>query len=209
MRILKHTCFLLITGLMLVSCQEEMKNKKTTTIKYPVNEQTGDIILGDYNAPETLFMYATYHCKYCRYFFSRTYPELKKNYLDKGKLKLVIKLVDFSDNTQTLYAWQAASCISQFGVYEKFHKLLLTNPDVIFSDDFNQLVDDIMQNNPEIEQCILENNDYSYLRNNVKEFRKNNLSGTPAFIVNKHTYSGFISYENIKKLLNKELNIKE
>ena len=43
-----------------------------------------------------------------------TYPELKKNYLDTGKLKLVVKWLDFGERPQMLNALQAASCISRY-----------------------------------------------------------------------------------------------
>jgi protein-disulfide isomerase len=192
----------------LVSCKSKSTGKLYETVKQEVVQKTEDVIFGDDGAPKTVFMYASYNCDFCRYFFSRTYPDLKSNYLDNGKLKLVIKWVDFDDNPQVLYSLQAASCIGRFGVYEKFHQLLLVNPTVVFTEDFAQLVDDIMEDNPEIAECILQNDEYSYLRENVKEFRENKLTGTPTFVLNNHAYSGFISYDNFKKLLEKELDIK-
>ncbi len=206
---IKRLAFYLVAiGLtILISCQSTSSDKIYETVEHEVIQKTGDVVLSDDSAPRTVFMYASYNCDFCRYFFSRTYPDLKKNYLDNGKLKLIIKWVDFLDNPQILYSLQAASCVGRFGIYEKFHQLLLVNPEVVFTDDFAQLVDDIMEDNSEIAQCILQNNEYEYLRGNVKEFRDNNLSGTPTFVLNNHAYSGFISYDNFKKLLKKELNI--
>lgn len=208
MGIKRLAIFLAFISLMgLVSCRSKSAGKSYETIKYEVVQKAGDVIFGDYNATNTVFMYASYNCDFCRYFFSRTYPELKSNYLDNGKLKLVIKWVDFNDNPQVLYSLQAASCIGRFGIYEKYHQLLLVNPEVVFTEDFAQLVDDIMEDNSQIAECILQNNEYAYLRENVKEFRENKLTGTPTFVLNKHAYSGFISYDNFKKLLEKELDI--
>ena len=201
------SCFVFVGLLVLGSCSKKSSDKSFETIKHEVTQKSGDVILSDDSAPKTVFIYASYNCDFCRYFFSRTYPDLKSNYLDNGKLKLVIKWVDFQDNPQVLYSLQAASCIGRFGIYEKFHQLLLVNPGVVFTNDFVELVDDIMEDNSEIAQCILQNNEYEYLRGNVKEFRNNNLSGTPAFVLNNHAYSGFISYDNFKKLLKKEFDI--
>lgn len=204
----KFIIFLAITGLVgLNSCRSKSSVKTIEILEHEVLQKTGDVILSDDYAPHTVFMYASYNCDFCRYFFSRTYPDLKKNYLDNGKLKLVVKWVDFNENPQILYSLQAASCVSRFGVYEKFHQLLLVNPDVVFTEDFAQLIDDIMEDNAEIAECILQNNEYEYLRGNVKEFRKNNLTGTPTFILNNRAYSGFISYDNFVKLLKKEFDI--
>jgi protein-disulfide isomerase len=209
MRIERLVIFVIIAILMgLVSCRSKPPVKTYETVNHEVVQKTGDVIFGDDAAPKTVFLYASYNCDFCRYFFSRTYPELKTNFLDSGKLKLVVKWVELNENRKVLYALQAASCIGRFGVYEKFHQLLLVNPAVVFTEDFAQLVDDIMEDNLEIAECILQNNGYEYLRDNVKEFRENKFSGTPTFVMNNHAYSGFISYDNFKKLIEKELNIK-
>ena len=196
-----------LSTLALVSCRSKSKVWEFEIVQNEVQQITGDVIFGDDAAPKTVFMYASYNCDFCRYFFSRTYPGLKANFLDNGKLKLVVKWVNFQDNPQVLYALQAASCIGRYGVYEKYHQLLLVNPEVVYTEDFAGLIDDIMDDNQEIAQCILENSEYEYLRNNVKEFRENNLDGTPTFVFNNHAYSGFISYDNFVKLLENEFNI--
>ncbi len=199
---------ILIAGIFfLVSCQSNSAKMKGQLLTHKVEQKEEDVVFGDFVASQTIFLYASYDCDYCRYFFSRTYPDLKTNFLDNGKLKLVVKWVDFDENQQMMFALQAASCIGRFGVYEKYHQLLLVNPAVVFTEDFTQLIDDIMEDNSEIAECILNNTDYEYIRSNVNEFRENKLTGTPTFVMNNHAYSGFISYENFKKLIDKEFNL--
>ena len=188
------------------SCKSNSSAKSSLTIENEIVQKTGDVVFGDNAAQKTVFLFASYNCDFCRYFFSRTYPELKTNFLDNGKLNLVVKWVDFDESPEVMKALQAASCIGRFGVYEKFHQLLLVNPTVVFTEDFSRLIDDIMEDNSEIAECILQNNEYEYLRSNVREFRENKLTGTPTFVMNNHAYSGFISYINFKKILAKEFN---
>ncbi|WP_346862508.1 thioredoxin domain-containing protein [uncultured Draconibacterium sp.] len=205
---LKHLLFgFLLLGLWSLSGCKSKTSKTSIQVQNEVIQKTGDVIFGDNAAPNTVFLFASYNCDYCRYFFSRTYPGLKTNYLDKGKIKLVVKWLDFEENPQVLQSLQAASCIGQFGVYEKFHELLLVNPAVVFTDDFSALLDDIMQDNSEIAKCILHNDEYEYLRLNVSEFRENKFTGTPTFVLNNNAYSGFISFINFEKLLAKEFNL--
>jgi protein-disulfide isomerase len=200
--------FIIFVGiLLLVSCKSNPTEIKGQVLANKVEQKEEDVVFGDYSAPQTIFMYASYNCIYSRYFFSRTYPELKTNFLDNGKLKLVVKWVDFTDNQQMMYALQAASCIGQFGVYEKYHQLLMVNPDVVFTEDFAQLIDDIMQDNSEIAECILNDTNFEYIRSNIKEFRENKLTGTPTFVLNNNAYNGFSSYENFKKIIEKEFNL--
>jgi protein-disulfide isomerase len=198
---------IVLSLLVQTGCRNSNNGKEGQKLDFPVMQADGDVVLGSDSAPKTIFMYASYHCDYCRYFFSRTYPELKSNYLDKGKVKLLVKWVDFTENEQIMRSLQAASCISKFGVFEKFHQLLLVNPAVVFTPEFDQLLDEIMQDNSEIAECILHNNGYAWLRSNVSEFRKNKLTGTPTFVLNNRSYSGFISYANFEKLLEKEFKL--
>ena len=195
--------FLILSLFVFVACNKN-KTSKLVSLKNIVEEKPEDVVFGNAEAPATIFMYASYQCPYCRYFFSRTYPKLKSNYLDPEKLKLVVKWLDFGDHPQMLNALQAGSCISRFGVYDKFHELLMVNPDVVFSEEFDRLLDDIMQHNPMIAECILDNDNYSYLRENVSEFRANKLSGTPTFVINNRACTGYYSYESFKKIINKE-----
>ena len=128
--------------------------------------------------------------------------------METGKVKLVIKLLDFSPNPNILRAYQAASCISRFGDYSKFHPLLLVNPDVVFTEEFDSLIDDIILDNDEIAECILDNNDYQYLRSNLAEFRANVFTGTPTFVMNENAYRGYRSFEEFESIMKKEFNFK-
>ncbi len=208
MKILQVVYYLFfIVTIALVSCNTE-KKEQVVEIRKPLIQKSNDIVFGKDSASNIIFLFASYNCKYCRYLFLNTFPELREKYLDKGLIKIVVKWIDFGENEESLYALQAASCIYQFGVYDKFHELLLTNPSVIVSEDFQYLVDDIMAENSDIAECILSNKDYTYIKENVREFRKNNLKGTPCFVINKKVYSGYRSFKELDKILKKEFNFK-
>jgi len=197
---------ILFLDLAFAGCRNTSPEKRGILLEHSVIEKEEDVLFGSPAAERTVFMYASYNCTYCRLFFSQTMPELQKNYLDPGKLKLVIKFLDFDENREVLMALQAASCISRYGLYEKFHPLLLTSPEIVFTEDFDLLLDDIMEDNSEIAECILQNNNFEYLRSNLSEFRANDLKGTPTFVFNRKAYRGFLSYEEIEKILKNEFN---
>lgn len=48
-----------------------------------------DIVVGDENAPVTIIEYASLTCPHCRSFHVNTYPEIKKMYVDTGKVKMI------------------------------------------------------------------------------------------------------------------------
>ena len=54
-----------------------------------------DMILGDPNAPITMIEYASYTCPHCGSFHQNTYPQLKADYIDTGKVKFIFREVYF------------------------------------------------------------------------------------------------------------------
>src|ERR671936_20128 len=51
----------------------------------------GDQIQGQADAPVTIVEYASMTCPHCSHFHETTYPELKKRYIDTGKVRFIFR----------------------------------------------------------------------------------------------------------------------
>src|SRR5204863_1388098 len=51
----------------------------------------GDRSLGKDDAPVTIVEYASMTCPHCSHFHETTYPELKKKYIDTGKVRFIFR----------------------------------------------------------------------------------------------------------------------
>src|SRR5262245_3685832 len=51
----------------------------------------GDMELGNPNAPVTIVEYASMTCPHCAHFHEAVYPELKKKYIDTGKVRFIFR----------------------------------------------------------------------------------------------------------------------
>jgi len=67
-----------------------------------------DRVLGDANAPVTMFDFSSLTCPHCADFHKETLPRLKEKYIDTGKLKLVFR--DFPLDRNALHAAMLARC---------------------------------------------------------------------------------------------------
>jgi protein-disulfide isomerase len=83
-----------------------------------------DVVLGDPNAPVTIFVFGDYQCPFCGKFFKETEPLIRKNYIDTGKIKMVYKDFAFLGPEST-YAAEAAECAKDQGKYWQYHDVLL------------------------------------------------------------------------------------
>lgn len=50
-----------------------------------------DIVLGKADAPVTIVEYASMTCPHCAHFAETTFPELKKRYIDTGKVRFIFR----------------------------------------------------------------------------------------------------------------------
>src|ERR1700734_1525356 len=51
----------------------------------------GDVVLGSDKAPVTIIEYASMTCPHCAHFSENTFPELKKRYIDTGKVRFIFR----------------------------------------------------------------------------------------------------------------------
>src|SRR5215204_4287356 len=81
--------------------------------------QPADHVLGDRKAPVTLIEYASFTCPHCAHFHTQILPEIKKKWIDSGKVKLIYR--DFPLDQTALKAAQLAECAGKdkyFGVID-------------------------------------------------------------------------------------------
>ena len=67
-----------------------------------------DMVLGAEDAPVTVIEYASMSCAHCALFHSQTFPDLKKHYIDTGKVRFIFR--EFPINRPALEGAMIARC---------------------------------------------------------------------------------------------------
>jgi len=65
--------------------------QSVTAAELLVPPPLGDRTLGKDDAPVTIVEYASMTCPHCAHFHESTYPELKKRYIDTGKVRFIFR----------------------------------------------------------------------------------------------------------------------
>ena len=94
-----------------------------------------DPMMGNRNAPLTLIEFSDYHCPFCRRFFTQTFPKIKSNYIDTGKVRYVFRdypLDAIHPNARK--AAEAAHCAQEQGKYWEMHDAIFESKDSGFPD---------------------------------------------------------------------------
>lgn len=80
-----------------------------------------EMSLGRSDAPVTIIKYASLTCPHCRAFHRDVFPELKRTYIDTGKVRFILREfpIGLQSGTATV-AWRCAPADKYFELYGKF-----------------------------------------------------------------------------------------
>ena len=168
-----------------------------TSAKVSVDD---DPLLGDKNAPVTLIEFSDYECPFCKRHFDSVYPQIKKDYIDTGKVKLIFRdyPLGFHDPMATFEA-NAANCAKEQGgdsAYFKFHDAIFTktksNGNGLTKDDLYQFAADLGLNQTNLKACADSDKYAEEIKKDIADGSESGVSGTPAFFVGSSDASGTI-----------------
>ena len=83
--------------------------------------------MGRSDAPVTLLEFADFQCPYCRHFHTESFAELKKNYIDTGKVRFISRDLPLDFHANALTAALAARCAGEQNKYWELRDALILN----------------------------------------------------------------------------------
>ncbi len=85
--------------------------------------------LGRADAPLTLVMFTDYQCPFCNRFETQTLPEIKRQYIDTGKLRFVVRDLPLPFHPNAAKAAEATHCAEEQGKYWELREKLVAHGD--------------------------------------------------------------------------------
>lgn len=190
----------------------------TTAATAPDPASIPDWGVGDVNAKVVLTEYLSLTCPHCKHFHDTVYPQLKADYLDTGKVRLVIKEVYF--DKYGLWGAMLARCGGEmrYGglidmLYDKQADWAGTDDPTVAVAQLKKLglvagIDDATADACLKDQAMAQALVAHYQANLAADFPNDSFQGTPSFlvngVVNKDIYSN-MSFDDLKKILDAEL----
>lgn len=170
-----------------------------------------DIPMGEADAPVTFIEYGSFTCPHCAAFSNEVFPELKRDYIDTGKVRFVHREVYF--DRYGLWAAMVARCGGDMRYYGFVKTLYATQRDWAGSDDpavvgenLRRLARTAGLTEAEVNTCLTDNEMAKALVVAYQErSTADGVSSTPTFIINGEKHQN-MSYEELKKVLDAQLN---
>ena len=170
-----------------------------------------DFVIGYIDAPVTIIEYSSLSCSHCADFHKNTLSDLKKEYIDTGKVKFVFR--DFPFNYPALLGSMVLRCIPNDVRYDYMNALFELRLKWVVNDNnkSTQELFKIMQSGgmtkEDFESCIsnvdLENKILNGLIAAQDEF---NIQSTPSFLINDQLLEGNKNIKEFRQIIDKILS---
>lgn len=164
---------------------------------------------GSESAKVVLVEFTDYQCPFCSRYYEQTYKNLIKDYVETGKVLIVIKDFPLNFHDQAQKAAESAHCArEQLGDdgYFKMHDKLFENQASLSVENEKKWAREIGLDGEKFDSC-LDGGKYSEVVNKDVSYGSSlGVSGTPSFFVNGIPLSGALPYQSFKQLIDKELN---
>ncbi|MBV9505498.1 MAG: DsbA family protein [Acidobacteriia bacterium] len=150
----------------------------------------GAYSMGSKDAPLTMVEFTDFQCPYCQRFHVNTFAELKKDYIDTGKLRFISRDMPLDFHPNAMQAAEAGRCAGEQGQFWSMRDRMNSNPDKL---DINNLVtwaQELKLNVASFRSCV-ENQKYkNAIQSDLTLAQKIGANGTPSFVLGKSTADG-------------------
>jgi len=178
-------------------------------------------VLGDPQAPITIFIFSDYQCPYCGKFYTESELLIRKNYVDTGKAKIVYKNLAFLGPESTAAA-NAAECAKDQGKFWAYHDAIFNievkemqtsgnneNTGNLTRDLFRNIASDLKMNVNDFLSCFDSQKYAAEIQSDVQE--ANSLmdrASTPTIFIKGKIIQGAYPYSTFSQAIDTALNTK-
>ena len=141
--------------------------------------------LGRADAPVTLVEFADYQCPYCKRFHTDAYAELKKNYIDTGKVRFVSRDLPLEFHPFALKAAEAVRCAGDQNKYWELRDSLYANAAPPNEDVIKKSVESLSLDEKGFQACMDSDKYKADVQKDASEAATLQISGTPTFVLAK------------------------
>jgi protein-disulfide isomerase len=166
--------------------------------------------LGHAEAPITVVIFADYQCPFCGLFHTETFPDIKREYIDTGKVKFYY--LDFAFlGEESHAAAEAAKCAGDQGKYWEYHDTLYANQSgenegAFNSDTLKKFATSLGLKQDDFNSCFDSGKYKNEVDSETQLGTSAQVNATPTVFINGFRIEGAADYNEYKKLIEEQLS---
>jgi protein-disulfide isomerase len=169
--------------------------------------QPSDHVLGDAKAPITLIEYASFTCPHCAHFATTILPDVKKKWVETGKVKLVYR--DFPLDQMAAKAAQLAECSGNDKYFAVMDMIFATQGNwAAAQDPIAELSKSLRiagMGDKEVKACLANDAMSNAVVADYRGGERLGVNSTPTLFINGEKYTGARPSDELDAIFNKLL----
>ena len=167
------------------------------------------IVLGSDKAPVKIKIFSSFTCPHCANFHFKVIPEIKREYVDRGKVQLIF--IDFPLDQAAFNASKLLHCLDKNKqinfmdtIYKNQNKWTAGNNIDEINNNLKNIVKDLGVNSTGFDNCL--NNETiadKILNERINGHKKYSIESTPTIVINEKKLDGSVNFKNIEKKIKK------
>ncbi len=143
--------------------------------------------LGREDAPVTIVEFSDYQCPFCRRYHGAAYAELKKNYIDTGKVRYVIRDLPLEMHLNASVAANAAYCAGDQDRFWQMRDLLLAESADLSEESIAKFGTQLDLNMERFGACLKAKDHTAQIQRDASVAASLGINSTPSFVIGRTT----------------------
>ncbi len=140
---------------------------------------------GKEEAPVTIIEFTDYQCPYCRRFDQSTFADIKRNYIDTGKVRFLTRDLPLEFHPNSLRAAEAARCAGDQGKFWEMREALFANSTDLSRDAIAKYAQTLSVDPSSFASCLDTEKHKAEVQADLAEAVRLRVTGTPTFLVGR------------------------
>jgi len=134
--------------------------------------------------------FTDFQCPFCQRFHVATFSELKKNYIDTGKLRFVSRDLPLDFHPNAMQAANAGRCAGEQGQFWAIRDRMNSNPDKLDMNSLLSYAQELKLNVNAFRSCVESQKYKNAIQADMQTAQQIGANGTPSFVLGKTTADG-------------------
>ena len=167
------------------------------------------IVIGSYDAIVKIKIFSSLTCPHCANFHMKVVPEIKKEYVESGKVQLIF--IDFPLDQAAFNASKLLHCADKKNQMDFLDVIYKTQSNWTGGSTINEINNNLKKiaknfgiNSMEFDKCLI--NEVvidKILTDRIEGNQKYSINSTPTIVINEKKLEGSANFKNIKKKIEK------
>ena len=145
---------------------------------------------GQQERAATMVEFTDYQCGFCQRFHTTTFPEIRKKFVDTGKVRFVSRDLPLDFHSNAFRAAQAARCAGEQGKFWEMRDALVANPAKLAPADLDGYATGLKLDLQAFQSCVTGGKYAAEVKSDQATAASLRIDGTPAFVIGKSTSEG-------------------